>query len=58
MADLKIFVPAPDRAPPSNAVGAFAWIRDNLLARSVVPLRHFYSFICFLVMFRRLSNGH
>ena len=30
MADVKTFVPAPDRAPPSNAVGAFAWVRDNL----------------------------
>jgi len=30
MNDVKTFVPAPDRAPPSNAVGPIAWVRENL----------------------------
>ena len=47
MADVKTFVPAPDRAPPSNAVGAFAWVRDNLfgsIGSSVATLLFFYLF--------------
>ena len=54
MADVKTFVPAPDRAPPSNAVGAFAWIRDNLfgsIGSSVATLLFFYLFFSYVPPF-------
>ena len=47
MADVKTFVPAPDRAPPSSAVGPIAWIRDNLfgsIGSSIATLVFFYLF--------------
>ena len=57
MADVKTFVPALDRAPPSNVVGAFAWVRDNLfgsIGNSVDLAILFFS----SATFRRSSNGH
>ena len=54
MADVKTFVPAPDRAPPSNAVGAFAWVRDNLfgsIGSSVATLLFFYLFFSYVPPF-------
>ncbi len=54
MADVKTFVPAPDRAPPSNAVGAFAWVRDNLfgsIGSSVATLLFLYFFFSYVPPF-------
>ena len=33
MPDAKIFVPAPDRAPPSNTLGPVAWVRKSIWIR-------------------------
>ena len=53
MADVKTFVPAPD-APPSNAVGAFAWVRDNLfgsIGSAVATFLFFYLFLGYVPPF-------
>lgn len=54
MADVKTFVPAPDRAPPSSAVGPIAWIRDNLfgsIGSSIATLVFFYLFFSYVPLF-------
>ena len=55
MADVKkTFVPAPDRVPPSNAIGAFAWVRDNLfgsIGSAVATFLFFYLFFSYVPPF-------
>jgi general L-amino acid transport system permease protein len=48
--DVKTFVPMPDRAPPSNAVGAVAWIRQNLF-NSVTSSITTLVFVYLIVMY-------
>ncbi len=54
MADVQTFVPAPDRVPPSNDVGAFAWVRDNLfgsIGSAVATFLFFYLFFIYVPPF-------
>ena len=54
MPDAKIFVPAPDRAPPSNTLGPVAWVRENLfgsVSSSVATLLFFYLFFSYVPPF-------
>ena len=58
MSEVKIFVPAPDRTPPSNTLGPIVWVERICLDQSVVPSRHSYFSICSLVTYRLSLSGH
>ena len=52
--DLKTFMPMPDRAPPSSAVGAVAWIRQNLfnsVSSSLTTLVFMYLIVMYVPPF-------
>ena len=54
MSEVKIFVPAPDRTPPSNTQGPFVWVRENLfgsITSSIATLLFFYLFFSYVPPF-------